>query len=158
MSRLLRALKLLAPLALVLHALVGLSSAAPGAPVAFEWFEYNGRDPLFAEPLGPGVQNETHYFFLGVRRLAESVEVFLERANSKAPSSPEMVARAILSVQIGRVSLRIAADGKAYSFLYQSNEGQWRTLREGEDGRILSTASAGGFVGAYLGPYARLDE
>ena len=33
-----------------------------------------------------------------------------------------------------------------------------RTLRENEDGTMLSTDVAGGFVGAVLGPYARAER
>ena len=34
----------------------------------------------------------------------------------------------------------------------------WTTLAEGVDGRVLSTQSAGGFVGALIGPYAQRGE
>jgi hypothetical protein len=112
-------------------------------------------------PRGPEVsagiaafQNETHHFFLGVRRTVAGPEVFLERADSARP--PETVARAALPGSAAAVSLKISGDGAAYSFFHDADGRGWRALREREDGRLLSTAVAGGFVGTYLGPYARL--
>jgi alpha-N-arabinofuranosidase len=50
--------------------------------------------------------------------------------------------------------LKISARGAEYDFHYATREGQWRPLRLGEDGTILSTRKAGGFVGAVFGPHA----
>ena len=98
-------------------------------------------------------QNETHSFFLGVRRHEGGDEVFLER-NGGAPRA-EVVATASLP-EGGRIALRIAGNGGAYAFAYAVSPGDWKILREKEDGTLLSTARAGGFVGAYVGPFARL--
>ena len=98
-------------------------------------------------------QNETHWFFLGVRRANGAVEVFLEKRRGERSS---IVATAQLEPR-GDVRLRISGQERAYSFFYADGEGGWTTLKEGEDGSTLSTELAGGFVGATLGPYARLE-
>ena len=51
---------------------------------------------------------------------------------------------------------RIRADGKQYSFDYDAGKG-WQALTENDDGSILSTRTAGGFVGTVLGPFARQE-
>jgi alpha-N-arabinofuranosidase len=68
------------------------------------------------------------------------------------------VARAPLAGGVQTVALQIRGDGAVYSFHVDADGRGWKALRENEDGRILSTAVAGGFVGTYLGPYARIDR
>ncbi|HVW20744.1 MAG TPA: glycoside hydrolase family 43 protein [Opitutaceae bacterium] len=110
-------------------------------------------------PLDPGVaagiaafQNEGHYFFLGVRRRGAGAEVFLERADGAKAAE---VAQAALPPG-GRAALRIEGRGRAYAFAYGSGAGDWKILGGEQDGSILSTARAGGFVGSYVGLFARL--
>ena len=43
--------------------------------------------------------------------------------------------------------------GGRYRFAY-AVAGRWRPLGQPQDGTILSTARAGGFVGTMIGPYA----
>ena len=47
----------------------------------------------------------------------------------------------------------MTAHEQDYNFHF-STGGQWQTLAENIDGRILSTPVAGGFVGAYIAMYA----
>jgi alpha-N-arabinofuranosidase len=117
-------------------------------------------------PAGPGVsaglvafQNESHYFFLGVRRHGAGAEVFLERAASpENTAAAQTVAQADLpSPAPDPLELRITGDRGTYSFSYAVRPGEWRVLKQDEDGTILSTRTAGGFVGTMLGPYARRD-
>jgi len=97
------------------------------------------------------VQSEQYWFFLGTRRADDGLEVFLERRAGDAPA--EVLASR--TVAAGReVKLKIAGNGGAYSFGYDTGGG-WQWLVEDADGRILSTEVAGGFVGAVLGPFAR---
>ncbi len=112
-------------------------------------------------PVRPGVaagiaafQNEAHWYFLGVRRTAGGkAQLFLEKSAGKPA---ETIATATLAA--GKtLKLKIAGNEGAYSFGYDDGDG-WRWLRQGEDGTILSTDVAGGFVGATLGPYARSEE
>jgi alpha-N-arabinofuranosidase len=103
-------------------------------------------------------QNETHYFFLGARADRHGRgEIFLERSAGKQTSDgPEIVARAALPAQPDAIELRLRAAGKSYSFSYRLAGDEWTSLREDADGSILSTDYAGGFVGSYLGLFARI--
>jgi len=56
------------------------------------------------------------------------------------------------------IYLKIEGDGRAYSFSYAIVPSGWKVLKENEDGSIVSTVVAGGFVGTYVGPYARIDR
>jgi alpha-N-arabinofuranosidase len=97
-------------------------------------------------------QNEAHWYFFGTRRVGEGLQVFLER---RAQDDTQRYTGAIPATT-GVISLRIQADGARYSFHFDAGQG-WRPLRENDDGSILSTEVAGGFVGTVLGPYARQD-
>jgi alpha-N-arabinofuranosidase len=98
-------------------------------------------------------QNEKFWYWLGAHRTDHGVEVFLQRQNGQ---TPEIVATVALAAS-GPLKLRISADARAYSFSYDSNGKGWQALREREDGTLLSTDVAGGFVGAVVGVYARAD-
>ena len=50
----------------------------------------------------------------------------------------------------------MTGQGRDYSFYY--DVGGWQPLLKNDDGSILSTEVAGGFVGATLGPHARLEH
>ena len=52
------------------------------------------------------------------------------------------------------IRLRIRGRSDRYDFLYSERNEAWRTLAADQDGRILSTAVAKGFVGTMLGLYA----
>lgn len=96
-------------------------------------------------------QNENYWYFLGVRRAASDLEVFLER----------MAGKEVETVAVERIKpvvplrLKVSADARAYSFYYGVSDGSWKALKVNDDGSILSTGVAGGFVGAVIGPYAR---
>jgi len=112
-------------------------------------------------PTSPGTaaglaafQNEGHWFFLGVRRIGEHSELFLEKSSG---GTVKTIARATLATG-PMLKLRISGDQAAYSFAYDADGAGWKPLRENEDGSILSTEFAGGFVGAVLGPHARLES
>lgn len=98
-------------------------------------------------------QKETHWYFLGTRRTLTQIEVFLEkRANGEVTT----IARASLA-DAPELLFKVAGDGGSYSFFYDAGDG-WRPLRENDDGSILSTEVAGGFVGTVIGPYARSES
>ena len=95
----------------------------------------------------------SHWYFFGVRRVGNALQVFLER---NAGQGPQFVHRHLDCRRASRCSLRISADGPNYSFYYDGGQG-WKALRENDDGSILSTEVAGGFVGTVLGPFARQE-
>jgi xylan 1,4-beta-xylosidase len=100
-------------------------------------------------------QNENYWYFLAVRRRASAreLELFLEKRGGKRT---ETIARTALDNGT-RVKLKIAANARAYSFYFDEDGAGWKPLRENDDGSILSTDVAGGFVGAFIGPYARAE-
>jgi xylan 1,4-beta-xylosidase len=100
-------------------------------------------------------QNENYWYFLAVRRRAQApaIELFLEKRGGK---QTETIARVALD-DAARVKLKIAANAGAYSFYFDEDGSGWKPLRENDDGSILSTDVAGGFVGAFVGPYARAE-
>ena len=103
-------------------------------------------------------RNEKHYFFLGTRVDSHGRrEVFLESfAGKKSDNGPEMIARAPLPSGAKTVAVKVNGEGRNYSFAYRAAEGDWSTLKPNADGSILSTDVAGGFVGTYLGMFARI--
>jgi len=57
-------------------------------------------------------------------------------------------------VLASRLLLKVEAKGQNYSFYFSKDGKEYKALIENEDGRILSTDVAGGFVGAEMGLYA----
>jgi len=101
-------------------------------------------------------QNENYWYFLAVRRHtqhAPALELVLEKRSGK---QTETIARVALD-DAARVKLKIAANARTYSFYFDEDGSGWKPLRENDDGSILSTDVAGGFVGAFVGPYARAE-
>jgi alpha-N-arabinofuranosidase len=112
-----------------------------------------------APPAAPGVsaglalfQNEKFWYFLGTRRDAGGLQVFLER---RAGDSQQLFMEHLPAAPAS-LRLRVSANGANHSFFYDAGQG-WKALRENDDGSILSTEVAGGFVGTVLGPFARQD-
>jgi alpha-N-arabinofuranosidase len=97
-------------------------------------------------------QNETHSFLLGVRFTAHGRRtVFLERRNGDV----SQIASASLSSDVHDVRLKVEGAGAHYRFYYRIGSEAWKQLGSDQDGTILSTKRAGGFVGAYIGLFAR---
>ena len=97
-------------------------------------------------------QNETHSFFIGVHLSPDGQrKVFLEKRNVAVAQ----VASAELPADAKGVSLKVEGSGSTYRFYYQAGAGAWTQLGPGQDGTILSTKKAGGFVGTYIGMFAR---
>ena len=94
-----------------------------------------------------------------MRLRGPAAEVFLERVAGAEPSGPpETIARGIITPALSpHVRLRIEGNGRSQGFSYATPTGPWITLKENEDGSILSTAVAGGFVGTYIGLHARIE-
>jgi xylan 1,4-beta-xylosidase len=97
-------------------------------------------------------QNEAYWYFFGTRRTSEGLQVFLER---RAGDNRQVFDSGTFA-PVDKLKLRISADGARYSFFYDAGRG-WQALRENDDGSLLSTEIAGGFVGTVLGPYARQE-
>ncbi len=100
------------------------------------------------------LQSPDFFYALTVTREGGATVVVLERrAGPKAPVNGVVVATA--PVPAGQpVELKITARGGRYDFAYALAPGRWTTLAADQDGTILSTKTAGGFVGATFGLYA----
>jgi alpha-N-arabinofuranosidase len=98
-------------------------------------------------------QSEDFWYFLGARREGRQVQVFLQRRKA---GITETLAETTLPVD-APLTLKIRGEEAAYSFLYAARDQPWQILRQNEDGTVLSTDVAGGFVGATLGPFARRE-
>ncbi len=95
-------------------------------------------------------QNERYWYFLGVRRAGKGGEVFLQRSRD---GMRETIATQPIAAA-DTVTLQIAGDGGRYDFGFDRGDGI-RWLARDQEGTMLSTDVAGGFVGVSLGPHAR---
>lgn len=104
-------------------------------------------------------QNETFWYLIAVgSRDGRPVIRLKRRAGEAEPESGVEIASASLGIRPGRrVWLRAEAEGATYRFSYATREGAWRPIGGAQDGTILSTRTAGGFVGAVFGLYAYGD-
>ncbi|HEY5803783.1 MAG TPA: glycoside hydrolase family 43 protein [Lysobacter sp.] len=102
-------------------------------------------------------QNERYWYFLGARRSGSGLQLFLQRsdAGKVATVATKTIAGVVASAKT--LKLKIAANAGAYSFAFDADGKGWQWLRRDDDGTILSTDVAGGFVGAVVGPYARAE-
>ena len=113
----------------------------------------------FAPPRFPGTaaglaayQNENYWYFFGARRVEGKLQLFLERHAGK---NHDVVKTATVD-PIAALRLMMNGDGARYSFFYDAGNG-WQALQDQDDGSMLSTEIAGGFVGTVLGPFARQE-
>ncbi len=77
--------------------------------------------------------------------------LFLEKSNGERSS----VASLPLPSNLSKVTLKVEGQGAMYRFSFLIPGGKWQQLGDDQDGTILSTKTAGGFVGTYLGMFAR---
>jgi len=100
------------------------------------------------------LQNDDYFLTLAVVR--ENGRTLVRAARRAGPDDPRTgvtVAEAPTDPS-GPVRLRLSAHGGSYDFAY-ATDGTWKTLVTGIDGTNLSTATAGGFVGTMIGPFAQ---
>jgi xylan 1,4-beta-xylosidase len=98
-------------------------------------------------------QNSNYFYFLGLVRENGKTQVCVtKRAGSADPENGTALICA--PAPEGPLSLKIEARGGAYDFYYGSAPDQWTVLLRDADGTILSTKTAGGFVGTIIGMYA----
>jgi alpha-N-arabinofuranosidase len=119
--------------------------------------KFEATTELAAPPAGvvaglAAFQNENYWFSFGTRLSAEGLpSVILERRKGEVTEI-----EAVRIPHSNKVRLKISADGGKYSFYYDAGQG-WKAVSENDDGSVLSTEVAGGFVGAVLGPFARQE-
>ena len=115
------------------------------------------------QPTGPGdeaglaaFQNDDYFYALSVGRDGDHLALHLRRrAGPDDPQRGAVIATARLPGHSGEaVRLMIRTDSRTYSFFYAGPRGAWQQLGPAQDGTILSTRTAGGFVGAVFGMFA----
>ena len=68
---------------------------------------------------------------------------------------PEVIAVAEKELKPGReVWLQVKAEMPYYRFSFSTDGKNWQQVGDPQDATYLSTASAGGFVGVYIGLFA----
>jgi alpha-N-arabinofuranosidase len=93
-------------------------------------------------------QNNNFHFLLVVTKKAENIVRLIKRAHGVEEVLAEQPVRA------GEMYLKVEAHEQDYHFYIANQPGEWRSIAENVDGRILSTPVASGLVGAYIGLYA----
>ncbi|WP_233256670.1 glycoside hydrolase family 43 protein [Opitutus sp. ER46] len=113
-------------------------------------------------PAQPGVaaglavfQNERHHFFCGVRQGATGAMAFVEQASGEVV---KVLATKELPAGARVVELRASGQGATLDFHWSIAPGEWHSLLDHADAKLLTTRVAGGFVGATVGPHARLEQ
>jgi alpha-N-arabinofuranosidase len=99
-------------------------------------------------------QNEKHWFAFTARRVGDGVELTLRKRQKDAN---ETLATTTLPGNTRQLTLKVQATNGDYAFAYDAGNG-WTWLKQGVDGTVLSTDVAGGFIGATVGPYARIVQ
>ncbi|WP_245966493.1 glycoside hydrolase family 43 protein [Sphaerisporangium album] len=101
--------------------------------------------PRAAERAGLAlVQNDAHHILLVLT--ADGLVVIRREAGED-----QTLAHA--AVPPGRIWLGVEAHEQDYQMSYAVRPGDWHPLGAPVDGRVLSTSTAGGFIGAYIGLY-----
>ncbi|MBD5780676.1 glycoside hydrolase family 43 protein [Pelagicoccus sp. NFK12] len=100
---------------------------------------------------------EDYNFYCGIRKTDKGYEAFLEKSEE---SAPRLVATHKLeNLEAGdQVILRIEGEKERISFYLETPDGEILTVARDEDATILTTTRAWSFIGAMMGPYARLES
>jgi len=99
-------------------------------------------------------QNEKHWLSFTAQRTADGVTLTLRKRQKDATDT---LATAMLPASTKALKLKVQANGGDYAFAYDAGSG-WTWLKQDVDGTVLSTEVAGGFIGATVGPYARIVQ
>ena len=95
-------------------------------------------------------QDERHNTVFGKTLVGGKPALTLTRTEKE---SRQTIATAFLQGD-GKLSLKIEAQGRFYTFLYSEDGKTWQTLVQGVDATNLSTHTAGGFICSMIGLYA----
>jgi alpha-N-arabinofuranosidase len=103
------------------------------------------------------IQNDNYFLSIAIASPGKQRIVRVaRRAGVSEPSTGVTIASQ--QVPTGPLELRIHARGGRYDFAYRTPRGAWRVLARDVDGTNLSSATAGGFVGTLVGPYAQTSR
>lgn len=96
-------------------------------------------------------KDESHQYFLSLSQSGSNMCVSLQQYGRRADTE---LARKELSGSPKAIDLKVISNGTTYDFYYAVKKGQWQLLMKDVDAKYLSTATAGGFTGSVIGPYA----
>jgi len=100
------------------------------------------------------LQSDEYWYFLAVAEDNGRTVIRLKRrAGATEPATGVTVEQAPLPER-KVIQLRIGAHGAKYDFSWSTDGKRWNVLAKDQDGTLLSTKRAGGFVGAFFGVHA----
>jgi alpha-N-arabinofuranosidase len=97
-------------------------------------------------------QNEHHFYYLC--QSIENGNPVVQLFKSTESMIMELMASKQLNADLKILDLQIKADASSYSFSFATEKDHWILLKDGVDGKFLSTETGGGFVGCVFGMYA----
>lgn len=97
-------------------------------------------------------KDETHQYFLSVRKAGNDKKISLEKIGESATS--EILAEQNISDETDSVYLKVISKGLTFEFYYAEKKEDWKLLCGDIDAFYLSTASSYGFTGTTIGMYA----
>ena len=101
------------------------------------------------------LMTEKYYYFLAVKRNSDDMTVYVESANGGQVSC--MVSNDLPVAD--KIDLRIETNKANSIFQLRTDGGEWKSLADSVDAKIISFSIQGGlFLGATVGPYARIDD
>ncbi len=104
------------------------------------------------------LQSERYFYALALARDGGTTTLGLwRRAGDEVPKQGVAIASVVLPEGATTARLRFRLDGAALRAEYAVGTGPWQALEGELDARLLSTQTAGGFIGATFGPYAWRD-
>ncbi len=97
-------------------------------------------------------QDEKHFYYLcqSVDQDKPVVQLFA----GNAENTMTLITQVPLVSAVEQLYMRIDAKGENYDFYYATKPYDWVLMKEGVDGKFLSTQVAGGFIGCVFGMYA----
>jgi xylan 1,4-beta-xylosidase len=97
-------------------------------------------------------QDEKHFYYLcqSVDQDQPVVQLFA----GNAENTMTLITQLPLVSAVEQLYMRIDAKGEEYDFYYATKPNDWVLMKEGVDGKFLSTQVAGGFIGCVFGMYA----
>ncbi|MDP0501546.1 MAG: glycoside hydrolase family 43 protein [Verrucomicrobiota bacterium JB022] len=98
-------------------------------------------------------QNEGFHYYLGVKRDGQQVQLFLEQVRE----GKKQIVRTFELPDASQVALRVRAEKARCAFDFSLDGAHWMPLATDLDARMITTAAAGGFVGATVGPHTRTE-
>lgn len=115
-----------------------------------------GFEPTLGEEAGlAAFQSDEFWFALGIARSpgGERVIRLRQRSGPDAPQTGNVIAEAPIESS-GDIRFRFEAQGAIYRASWSTDGETWQPIGPPLDGKLLSTRTAGGFVGAVFGIYA----